>query len=231
MTDFSRLTFFVNREIISNIRIAVIGVGAIGRNVSSMLGRLGPKSITLVDDDTIEDHNISAQNWRKSQIGRHKVQVVAEEIADQIDGVEIIPIPTKWTPKDFINSSYDYVWTTVDNIDVRGRIFEFFRDRSLGLFDVRIGGPVVQNFFVDFQDEQDPRGEWFEKTLFSSGEAHRFGCVQPMSNFIAGIAAGISVNSFTNKIGNKGWCVPSFTNFNAISMELSEENPLEAFKD
>lgn len=230
MSNFSRLNFFIKREQISDLNLAVIGVGAIGRNVASMLARLGPKSITLVDDDTIEDHNISAQNWRKSQIGQYKVDVVAEEIADQIDDVEVIALKKKWSPKDFIDVSYNFVWATVDNIDVRKRIYEFFNSRCDGFFDVRIGGSVVQNFFVDFSNP-DVQPDWYEKTLFSSGEAHRFGCVQPMSNFIAGIAAGLSVNTFCNKIGGKRWPTPSFLNFNAIDMGLFEENPVEFFSD
>lgn len=229
MTNFSRLDFFIKRENIENLNLVVVGVGAIGRNVASMLGRLGPKSITLVDDDTVEDHNIPAQNWRKSQIGKHKVSVVAEEINDQIDGVEVIELKTRWTPRDFINGNYDFIWSTVDNIEVRSKMFDFFKDRCRGFFDVRIGGPVIQNFFVDFEDKDDPSGDWYTKTLFPSGESHRFGCVQPMSNFIAGIAAGISVNTFTNKIGAKNWYTPQFTNFNAIDMCLSQENPSEIF--
>jgi molybdopterin/thiamine biosynthesis adenylyltransferase len=231
MTDFSRLDFFVRREDIRELNLVVIGVGAIGRNVASMLGRLGPATLTIVDDDTIEDHNISAQNWRKSSIGMKKVDVVAEEIEDQIDDVSIIRHAKRWSPKDFIKGSYDFIWSTVDSIETRGRIFEFFKDRSRGLFDVRIGGPVIQNLFVDFEDTTDQNGDWYRNTIFPPSESHRFGCVQPMSNYIAGMAAGISVNTFTNKINRKHWSTPKFTTFNAIDMSFSQENPLDVFQE
>ena len=88
--DYSRLNYYLPRENVQDVTIAVIGCGAIGRSVASMTARLGPKKVILVDDDTIDTHNIPAQNWRKSQVGMPKVEALAQEILDQTDDVEEI---------------------------------------------------------------------------------------------------------------------------------------------
>lgn len=226
--DYSRLNYYLPRENVQDVTIAVIGCGAIGRAVASMAARLGPKKVILVDDDTIDTHNIPAQNWRKSQVGMPKVEALAQEILDQTDDVEVVALKSRWTARPFITTKVDYIWATVDDIEIRKSIFDFHRDRVDGFFDIRIGPAVAQMFFVDTSAEDN--GGWYEKTLFPASEAHRDGCVQPMSNFVAGIAAGHSVNTFVSRLAKKGWFTPSLTLYNAIDQSISVENPIEYFQ-
>lgn len=229
MSDFhSRQSFFIPAENLKDVSVLIVGCGAIGRNVASNVARLGVKSITLVDNDIVEDHNIVPQNWRKSDCGKTKVEVLAAEIADQMgDAIKIEAHAKKWAPRVVgPDTEYTAVWTTVDNIDIRKLLYNYYRDKCDHLFDVRVGASLAQVLTVaDMRTTND----WYLKTIFPASEAARFGCVQPMSNYIANIAAGASVNQFANLMGGKNWPVNKMLSYCSISSVLTVENPDEYF--
>lgn len=231
MNDFhSRQNYFCPAENLTNLNVLVVGCGAIGRNVASNIGRLGVGSITLVDDDIVEPHNIVPQNWLTSHCGKPKVEVLAKEIADQmVDSIQIRAIPERWTPKVVgKDTEYDAVWTTVDNIGTRKALYNYYRDKCKKFFDIRIGGPMAQIFTISDMEKTD---DWYLNTLFDPSEAATFGCVQPMSNYLANIAAGISVGQFVNLMGGKSWPHHKMLIYCAISSSLSVGDPNEYFKD
>jgi molybdopterin/thiamine biosynthesis adenylyltransferase len=228
MSNFhSRQAYFCEVDKINNLDILIVGCGAIGRNVASNVARLGVKSVTLVDGDTVESHNIVPQNWAIKDCGKPKVEVLAAEISAQMEAVKVIPVPKMWTPNAVgRKTTYDAVWSTVDNIDVRKILYNYYRDKSKSFFDVRIGGPVGQILTVtDMEDTND----WYLKTIFPKSESASFGCVQPMANYIANIASGISVSQFINHFAGKKWPVHRMITYCAINGVISPENPDEYF--
>lgn len=225
---FSRQNLFCNHEKMQDLSVLIVGCGAIGRNVASNVARLGIKQITLVDGDIVEEHNISPQNWTRSQIGQAKVEALGKEISDQSPNIVVKPLASMWSPGTVgVKTKFDAVWSTVDNISVRGNLWNFYKTRVPMFMDVRIGGPVGQVLSV----VDTAQGEWYSKTIFEKSEAANFGCVQPMSNFMANIAAGLSVNQFSNAIAGKGWPVHKMLVYNAITSLITTENPDEYFAD
>lgn len=68
-------------KVTSNIVIG--GVGGIGSWLSILLSRLNPaNTITLYDPDIVEAHNIGGQFYMASDVGRAKVNAVADIIMD-----------------------------------------------------------------------------------------------------------------------------------------------------
>lgn len=229
MDDHSRQKFFCPAENVSKLEILIVGCGATGRNVASNVARLGVKSITLVDGDHVEAHNIVPQDWLIAACGKSKVEVLKEEINGQMKDVEVISHPKMWTPKVVGTArEFDAIWSTVDNIDVRKVLYEYYKDKTKSFFDIRIGGNLAQMLSV--VDVEKSEG-WYEKTIFPKGEAAAFGCVQPMSNYMANISAGISVNQFANHYGGKGWTVHKMLSFCAITSTLLPEDPNEYFAE
>ncbi len=223
----SRQAYFCEVDKVKDLSVLIVGCGAIGRNVASNVARLGIKTITLVDGDIVEPHNIVPQNWKLADCDRPKVEVLGEEISAQMENVEVITVPKMWSPNAVgRKKTYDAVWTTVDDIDVRKLVYNYYRDKSKTLFDVRIGGPVGQILTVkDMEDTND----WYLKTIFQKSESARFGCVQPMANYIANITSGISVGQFTNHFADKKWPVHRMLTYCAINNVINPENPDEYF--
>ena len=61
-------------EIVQEQNVILAGLGGIGSWVSLFLSRLGPKTISLYDDDRFEEHNLSGQAFRINSLGRSKVE-------------------------------------------------------------------------------------------------------------------------------------------------------------
>lgn len=213
---YSRQDFHLSRKLIEGQKILIVGSGAIGRNVASMAGRLGPAKIVVIDHDTIDDVNISPQNFLRQHIGRSKCEVVCEEIQEQLEeGSEtsVIPINERWSPALHAQNEnlldITTVFCCVDAIETRKALFDHVFSETLisYFFDVRIGGFLAQVFSVNLEEldtgNDDELKCWYQSTLFSPAETASFGCVQPMSNYVASIASGTVVNQYSNTLNGR----------------------------
>jgi len=66
----------VNMNKLSQLRITMIGAGAIGSTTALWLGKMGVNDIWIFDDDKVEEHNWSNQMFRASDIGKPKCQAL-----------------------------------------------------------------------------------------------------------------------------------------------------------
>jgi len=72
-------------------RVVLCGAGAIGSNLAETLARQGVTDLAVIDDDRVEEHNISTQVWCEEDVGAQKVDALANRIYDavaaEIDGI------------------------------------------------------------------------------------------------------------------------------------------------
>ena len=59
-------------------RCHIIGCGSVGSTVAELLVRLGITDISLYDFDTVSAHNLANQMFNNDDIGRPKVEAVAD---------------------------------------------------------------------------------------------------------------------------------------------------------
>lgn len=70
--------------------ILLLGLGGGGSNILSLLAGLGPKSITIVDHDVVEEGNLGRQLlYREADVGRPKAAAAAEAFAQMNSNVAI----------------------------------------------------------------------------------------------------------------------------------------------
>ena len=107
-------------KILNESRVALFGVGGVGSYVAEALARCGVGSITLVDNDCVSVSNINRQLCAlTSTVGRPKVEVVAERLADINPRIEIEKRQEFFLPEsssDFDFGSYDYVIDAIDTV-------------------------------------------------------------------------------------------------------------------
>lgn len=106
-------------------RVAVIGAGAIGNEVVKNLALLGVGNIDVFDFDRIEIHNLTrGVFFREEDVGRSKVEVVAERAGALDPNVTITPIEGDfWDTLGLTRlRSYDCVIAAVDNFEARIRL-------------------------------------------------------------------------------------------------------------
>ncbi|MGI5401496.1 ThiF family adenylyltransferase, partial [Streptomyces sp. CA-135486] len=80
-------------RVLAELRIAIVGTGGTGSAVAEQLVRLGVRHLTLVDPDTLSDSNLTrVYGSTPADVGRHKVDVVADHLQRIADGVHIRPV-------------------------------------------------------------------------------------------------------------------------------------------
>lgn len=139
--DYSRHILHFNPEKF-NGRIDIIGCGAVGSKIAMDVAKLGLTNIHLWDGDEVEGHNISNQLFYLNDIGKPKVDALAEHI-EQATGyrpethnefieekknlgqVVFMCVDTMAARKDIFNTSLKNNFVTKVVVEVRMGVEEF----------------------------------------------------------------------------------------------------------
>ena len=120
---FSRTELIYGREAMERIascHIAVFGIGGVGGYVVEALARSGVGALDLIDSDKVATSNLNRQIIAtRSTIGRFKVDVAAERIADINPDCKVKTFKTFYLPETadlFDFSEYDYVVDAIDTV-------------------------------------------------------------------------------------------------------------------
>jgi hypothetical protein len=80
---------------LANLRIGLAGCGGNGSIIGEGLGRLGARSLTLVDPDYLGQSNLNRWQGAKPQdVGKLKVKVLSRHLKDMVPEMKITAIPT-----------------------------------------------------------------------------------------------------------------------------------------
>jgi len=125
-------------------KILIIGVGGIGSNLVPLLCKVGQYDITIADPDTVEEKNISSQNFNEQNIGNYKC-------ASMIENLEKISKHDRMCIKKYTHfpvlvenqiDDFDLIIICADNLDVRRLVYRrgFQDDCSAKWLDLRAQG-------------------------------------------------------------------------------------------
>ena len=109
-------------------RVAVFGIGGVGGYVMEALARTGIGALDLIDNDVVSISNLNRQIIATtSTIGRSKVEVAAERIADiapdcKVRAYQMFFLPDTQDQFDF--TQYDYVVDAIDTVAGKLAIIE-----------------------------------------------------------------------------------------------------------
>jgi len=101
-------------------RVAVFGIGGVGSFAAEALARSGVGTLALFDHDKVCESNINRQLIAlRSTIGRNKVDVMKERIADINPDAKVDAFCCYYTPAnadDIDLSQYDYIIDAIDTV-------------------------------------------------------------------------------------------------------------------
>lgn len=101
-------------------RVAVFGIGGVGGYTVEALVRSGVGAVDLIDDDKVCLTNINRQIYAtRKTVGRYKVDVAAERIAEINPDAVVRTYKTFYTPEtadQFDFSQYDYIVDAIDTM-------------------------------------------------------------------------------------------------------------------
>lgn len=128
-------------ELLSELSVAVVGCSGTGSPVIEQLGRLGVGGLVLVDPDLIEDKNLNRiVNSTKADVGRLKVDVLAEAVAAMGTGTKVTTVPLNLNSSDAVKAvaNCDVVFGCMDGHEGRRTLNRLAAVYSLPYFDVGI---------------------------------------------------------------------------------------------
>lgn len=144
------LEFFNPLEISDAIHI--IGCGAIGSTLAENLTRLGMQKLYLYDFDLVNAHNIANQMFEQSDIGRHKILAVSEQLKRINPAIQITAFEKGYTNQPLAG----HVFLCVDDIDLRRRIVadNLYNTHIKSMFDFRMRLSDAQAYAADWTDNK-----------------------------------------------------------------------------
>lgn len=168
--------------------VSIIGAGAIGSWAALLLAKSGFENIAVFDHDEIDIVNMSSQFFGIGDIGRKKVEVLADRI-EEMSGTIITPIPEKWDGMKLKG----VVVMAVDSMEVRKKIFEAHRGNvpTKFLIDARMGAEVALMLTLNPNSSVDCEG--YEKSLYTDAEAVQERCTAKSTTYCAAVLSGMVV--------------------------------------
>ena len=93
----SRFSSAVWYDAVRTKSVVLAGVGGIGSYVAFLLSRMKPASITIYDPDIVEEVNMSGQLYSKKNVGKTKVDSIAEMMVDYSNFFNTLSIADRYT--------------------------------------------------------------------------------------------------------------------------------------
>ena len=209
---FSRQRDVVPAERLAECSIAIVGVGALGRQVALQLAAVGARRLTLIDFDTVEESNLASQGYLEADLGRPKVSATAEQCRRIHNGIEVTEINDRFRRSMEVGN---VVFCAVDKIDARRIVWQSVKDRVSFFADGRLTAEVIRALTACDEDSRRHYGG----TLFPQAEAHVGACTSRMTIFAANIAAGLLIAQFSRWL--RGQPVEKDAILNLAAMELT----------
>ncbi len=123
LNQYSRTELLFGKEAMEKLwrsRVAVFGIGGVGGYAVEALARSGIGALDLIDDDKVCLTNINRQIYAtRKTVGKHKVDIAAERIAEINPAITVKTYKTFYTPKTsehFDFKQYDYIIDAIDTV-------------------------------------------------------------------------------------------------------------------
>ncbi len=131
LNQFSRTELLFGKgamAALSESRVAVFGIGGVGGYTVEALARSGVGAIDVIDNDKVCLTNLNRQIIATHRtVGKYKVDVIAERIADINPDCKVTAYKTFYMPEtaaEFDFSQYDYIVDAIDTVTGKLAIIE-----------------------------------------------------------------------------------------------------------
>ncbi|HKI51929.1 MAG TPA: HesA/MoeB/ThiF family protein [Geothermobacteraceae bacterium] len=124
-------------------KVAVVGAGGLGGYILEQLARLGIGQLVSIDADVFEENNLNRQLLSSpAKLGRVKVEVAAERIAEVNPAVTLRPIQAMCGKSNGVEllTGVDCVVDAVDNVTARLELAEICSELQVPLVHGAIAG-------------------------------------------------------------------------------------------
>jgi hypothetical protein len=209
--------------------IIIAGQGGIGSNLSFQLARMHPAGMYLYDDDTVEMVNMAGKLYARDDVGKAKVDAIADMITKYTNMQGVIALNERFTSS---CEAGDIMLCGFDNMEARRTFFNAWQRhvfskpkeewRNCLYLDGRLSIDTLQVFCIT-GDNAYAMTEYVDKYLFSDSEAEHTVCSMKQTTYLACMIGSIMTNLFTNWVADSldpiiPYDLPFFTEYDAQNM-------------
>lgn len=183
--DFKRQTGIFDPEKNKQFPISVVGCGSVGSFTALALAKMGANLLEVFDSDTVEEHNLPNQFFKKGHVGSSKVAAL-EELLYEFAGTRIKLYGT--VDKDTELSGL-IVISAVDSMEQRKVIWQAVKKSKPMLYiDSRMGGRIFSVHSVDMLEKAEASA--YEEGLSKAGNGLEVPCTESSIIFnVLGLAS------------------------------------------
>lgn len=205
-TRFSSALWFKK---IQNKVIVLAGIGGIGSYVALLLARMKPKAIFLYDDDVVETVNMAGQLYSINDVGKKKVDALADICSSFALYNSVFAIPEKFTLE---SEASDIMICGFDNMKARNLYYHKWLNHINELdddikkqclfLDGRLAAEEFQVFCITGDDTYNQK-LYETKYLFDDDHADATVCSYKQTSYMANMIGSMIVNLFVNFVANE----------------------------
>jgi sulfur carrier protein ThiS adenylyltransferase len=208
---FSRQAELVPRAALSDLRVSVIGVGAVGRQVAIQLTAIGARHLQLIDFDHVDETNLTTQGYLISDVRSPKVVATAQFLKSIDPSIKLELVQDRYRGKTRLG---DAVFCCVDSISAREAIWRAVGRTCRFWSDGRMLGETIRVLTV--ADDQGRHA--YPSTLFNQSEAAPGRCTARSTIYTASVAAGLMLHQFARWLRHQP--IDRDLSFNLLASEL-----------
>lgn len=216
-------------------RIIVGGCGGIGSNLIFQLARMIPANITIYDDDDVELVNMAGQLYSYNDIGKAKVNAIADMVSSYTSMRQVNAIKERFTSS---TEAGNIMICGFDNMRARKTFFNSWVEHLNGkteeektkclYMDGRLDISTLQILCIRGDDDYNI-ARYQSEFLFSDYEAEQTICSMKQTTYLACMIGSLMVNLFTNFVAGTlnpilPYDLPFFTEYDAQNMIFKTES-------
>jgi hypothetical protein len=209
---FARQEELVPHERLRDLKVSVVGVGAIGRQVALQLAAVGVSNLQLIDFDGVDWSNVTTQGYLAIDVGRPKTEATAEAVRGIDSAIDLELVKDRYRPRHHVGEA---TFCCVDSISARAAIWRSSGSQCRFWADGRMLGEVIRVLVVA---DEVGRGH-YSTTLFRQSEAQPGRCTARSTIYTANIAAGLILHQFARWLRNQP--VDRDTSLNLLASEFA----------
>lgn len=186
------------QEKLQAAHVLIVGCGALGSACAHYLARMGVGKLTLIDGDTVEEHNLARQHlYTPQDIGTKKATALAQHLQELNSNIHIVT-HTNYiaTAKDLEQFSADLIIDGLDTHAIRRVIDSYARQQ--GLWWVHGAAILDKGTVVAFHGEERKYDDIYPENALDTHCAD-LGVLVTTTSIVAALQAELTLSILTEK--------------------------------
>lgn len=219
-TTYWRQLGILHPNDLRDVQVTLIGAGGIGSPTALCLAKMGLPSLTVYDNDVIEEHNLPNQMYPLESLDVGKVGALQDMVFD-FTGM----MPRGRSEKYESQPLSGIVISGVDSMSARQTIWQGVKDNKYTVdlyIEARMGAEMGMVYTINPKDPE--QSEWYEShMLYEDLEAMELPCTERIIIYNVFILAGLICRQVKNYI--KGGFLPKEIAMDLVTLTIMRSEP------